>query len=125
MGQNAHKSLAERWDVWMPKQKKQHSPTMSCGNYIDRVDGAVFFRLGDSTMYFSNHKLIAIVTDGVMYRDGTETNGHIYRRIKVALDRQTVRAVKEVSTIELRDMAEVAIMTMARRLVDGKLGINA
>lgn len=108
-----------------PKQKtKTLGPVLTCGNYIERVDGAVYVRLDQTTVYFSQNKIIAIIHDKTMYRDADETQGQAYRRINAAIKRQQCREIKNISKPELHGMVEAAIMMLASRLVDEKLGIN-
>lgn len=104
----------------MPKVK------FNCGNYMERIDGACFVTLDRHTMYFSHGKLIAVIYDDVLYRSEGLENGIIYKRVRAAVNRQPARrGVKMVPADELNAMVEVAIMNMAARLVDEKLGLSA
>lgn len=108
----------------LKRKTKLPGPVLLCGNYIERTDGAVYVRLDKTTIYFSNQKIIAIIQDSVMYRDAEETSGHAYRRINAALQRQPCKETKNVQKHELHAMVDIAIMHLASRLVDEKLGIN-
>jgi len=103
--------------------------TFSAGNYAHRVDGAVFIQIGEEFIYFHSQRVIGIRSDGVLYR-ATMTNGNAsqeaiyYRRLRQAMQGHSSNRKKDVSTDELRTMAEAILMRATSKLVDIRLGIN-
>ena len=92
-------------------------------NYVDRVNDAVCVELGETTIYFSNRKVIAMVAHDALYRVADLDSGIVYKRIRNAMLRHKPRRVHQMKREDLNAMVEAAIMTMASKLVDDKLGI--
>jgi hypothetical protein len=92
--------------------------------YVDRVNDAVCVQLGETVVYFSNKKLIAMYAQEALYRiDKLDTNVG-FKRIRNATMRHSPRKVHEMSREDLAAMVEAAIMTMAAKLVDEKMGVE-
>ena len=97
----------------------------TCGNYIERTDGAVYVGIGSSKIYFSHGHIIAISTDTGIYRLDTAPQGVIYKRIRQALNQSPLatRKVNAVSREELDVIFQSIILQTASKLIDGKLKI--
>jgi hypothetical protein len=107
--------------VWTILKKPIH---FSCGNFVERADGAIFIKIDTTTAYYSHNKLIAIMYDNVLYREREETRGPIYKRIHTVMRHTAAKKTKFTTGVELKAMLEVAIMNMASRLIDDRLGIH-
>lgn len=94
-----------------------------CGNYIDRVNDACFIELGETVIYFSGRKVIAMVAHDALYRVADLDSGIVYKRIRNAMLRHKPKRVHQMKREDLNAMVEAAIMTMASKLVDEKLGV--
>jgi len=112
------------------KSKPPKRLIFAAGNYAHRVDGAVFIRIGDEYIYFHEQHVIGIRSDGVLYRSmlnglKTNTTEAIYRRrLRQAMQGHSSNRNKDVSTEELRAMAEAILMRATSKLVDLRLGID-
>ena len=97
----------------------------SCGNYIERTDGAIYISMDDSKVFFSHGTIVAISSAKNIYRLSSASQGIIYKRIRAALQKsQTLKPIHNVTQNELNDIFETIIMRTARKLIDHKLGIN-
>lgn len=94
------------------------------GNYLDRTSDACYVEIGDATVYFSHQKAIALIAGGCLYRVNGLDSGIIYKRVRSALLRQKPIKVQEMSRADLNTLIEAAIMNMASRLVEEKLGLT-
>jgi hypothetical protein len=94
------------------------------GNYIDRVNDAVFVEIGETTVYFADRKVIAMYAHDALYRVNALDSGIMYKRVRSAMLRHKPRKVHEMKREDLNAMVEAAIMTMASKLVDEKLGLE-
>lgn len=92
------------------------------GNYGERVTDAVYIELGDATIYFSNKQLIAMIARDTLYRTDAIASSIVYKRLRSAMLRQKPKKVHQVRREDLNALVEEAIMTMASKLVDNKLG---
>lgn len=101
--------------------KKPANVRFRAANYVDRVNDAVFVELGETTVYFCNQKVIALMTCDTFYRVEGLENGTVYKRIRSAAGRHQPRKIHQMKRDELNAMVEVAIMAMASKLVDNRL----
>lgn len=92
--------------------------------YVDRVNDAVCVELGETVVYFSNKKVIAMAVHDALYRISDLDSGIIYKRIRHAMVRHKPKKVYQMNRDDLNAMVEATIMTMASKLVDSKLGIE-
>jgi hypothetical protein len=92
--------------------------------YVDRVNDAVCVELGDTVIYFSNKKVIAMYAQEALYRVDKLDSGILYKRVRHATMRHSPRKIHQMSREDLAAMVEAALMTMAAKLVDEKMGIQ-
>jgi hypothetical protein len=93
----------------------------NAGNYVSRVDDACFVEIGEATVYFAGHKVIAMAASDVIYRVNELDSGIVYKRLRAAVQRHKAKKVHQMKRDELHAMVEAAIMTMASKLVDDRL----
>lgn len=97
----------------------------TCGNYVERTDGAIYVGIGDSKIYFSHGNIIAISTSTGIYRLDSAPQGVIYKRIRQALNQSPLatRKVNAVSQEELLVIFQSIFLQTASKLIDSKLKI--
>jgi len=92
-------------------------------SYLDRVTDACYVQLGETTVYFSNQKLIAMSIRDTLYRVTESDSAVTHKRVRAALLRANAKKIHQMKREELNALVEEAIMTMASKIIDSKLGV--